>query len=53
MLHGFGGTARHWDRVAALLDRERDIQAALSMTADHAEGKAAFMAKRTPRFTGR
>lgn len=37
----------------ALLDRERDIQAALFMTADHAEGKAAFMAKRASRFTGR
>jgi enoyl-CoA hydratase/carnithine racemase len=37
----------------ALLDRERDMQAALFMSADHAEGKAAFMAKRTPDFTGR
>ena len=23
MLHGFGGTARHWDRVVAFADRER------------------------------
>ena len=37
----------------AALDWERDTQAALFLTADHAEGKAAFLAKRTPRFTGR
>jgi 2-succinyl-6-hydroxy-2,4-cyclohexadiene-1-carboxylate synthase len=32
MLHGFGGTARHWDRVAALLDRERYSPLALELT---------------------
>lgn len=37
----------------ALLDRERDIQATLLMSADHQEGKAAFAAKRAPRFVGR
>jgi 2-succinyl-6-hydroxy-2,4-cyclohexadiene-1-carboxylate synthase len=31
MLHGFGGTARHWDRVAALLDRERYSPLALEL----------------------
>ncbi len=34
------------------LDWERDAQAALFLTQDHAEGKAAFLAKRDPRFTG-
>ncbi len=37
----------------AALDWERDTQAALFLTADHAEGKAAFLGKREPRFTGR
>lgn len=37
----------------AALDWERDTQAALFVTADHAEGKAAFLEKRAPRFTGR
>ncbi len=37
----------------AALDWERDTQAALFGTADHAEGKAAFLEKRAPRFTGR
>jgi enoyl-CoA hydratase/carnithine racemase len=37
----------------ALLDRERDAQAALFLTADHAEGKAAFAQKRPPRFVAR
>jgi enoyl-CoA hydratase/carnithine racemase len=37
----------------ALLDRERELQATLFLTADHAEGKAAFAAKRPPRFEGR
>ena len=32
---------------------ERDTQAALFTTADHAEGKAAFLDKRKPVFTGR
>lgn len=37
----------------AALEWERDTQSALFLTADHAEGKAAFLEKRTPRFTGR
>jgi 2-(1,2-epoxy-1,2-dihydrophenyl)acetyl-CoA isomerase len=37
----------------ALLDREREQQAMLLLTEDHAEGKAAFAAKRAPRFAGR
>lgn len=36
----------------AALERERHAQAALFLTADHAEGKAAFLAKRPPAFTG-
>lgn len=36
----------------AALDWEREAQSALFLTADHAEGKAAFLAKRPPRFTG-
>ena len=36
----------------ALLDWERDVQSALFLTADHAEGKAAFLAKRPPVFEG-
>jgi enoyl-CoA hydratase/carnithine racemase len=36
----------------AALDWERDIQASLFLTADHAEGKAAFLEKRSPVFTG-
>ena len=36
----------------AALEWERDTQAALFMTADHAEGKAAFMEKRAARFSG-
>jgi 2-(1,2-epoxy-1,2-dihydrophenyl)acetyl-CoA isomerase len=34
------------------LEWERNTQSALFLTADHAEGKAAFLAKRSPRFTG-
>lgn len=34
------------------LDWERDTQSALFLTADHAEGKAAFLGKRAPSFTG-
>ena len=37
----------------AALDLERELQSALFLTADHAEGKAAFLAKRSPRFAGR
>jgi 2-succinyl-6-hydroxy-2,4-cyclohexadiene-1-carboxylate synthase len=32
MLHGFGGTERHWDRVVALTDRERYSPLALELT---------------------
>jgi len=34
------------------LEWERTAQAALFTTADHAEGKAAFAAKRQPAFKG-
>ena len=37
----------------ATLDWEREVQSALFLSADHAEGKAAFLAKRAPRFAGR
>ena len=36
----------------AALDWERDTQSALFQTADHAEGKAAFLGKRPPAFNG-
>lgn len=36
----------------AALEWERDTQSALFLTADHAEGKAAFLEKRTPGFRG-
>jgi 2-(1,2-epoxy-1,2-dihydrophenyl)acetyl-CoA isomerase len=43
-----------WSRpLAAQLDVERDFQAELGRSADYAEGVAAFVAKRAPRFTGR
>lgn len=37
----------------ALLDREGFTQRRTASTADHREGVAAFLAKRTPRFTGK
>ncbi len=37
----------------AALDWEREVQASLFLTADHAEGRTAFLEKRTPTFTGR
>ena len=36
----------------AALEWEREAQSALFQTVDHAEGKAAFLAKRAPRFSG-
>ena len=36
----------------AALDWEREAQSGLFLTADHAEGKAAFLQKRPPRFSG-
>lgn len=38
--------------LADALALERDYQSALFTTADHAEGKAAFLGKRKPAFTG-
>lgn len=37
----------------AALDWEREVQAGLFLSADHAEGKAAFFEKRKPQFEGR
>lgn len=36
----------------AALDWEREAQSTLFLSADHAEGKAAFLGKRAPRFSG-
>ena len=37
----------------AALDWEREVQSALFQTADHAEGRMAFLEKRKPDFKGR
>ncbi len=39
--------------LAEALDWERNAQAAMFLTADHAEGRDAFLAKRAPKFIGR
>lgn len=41
------------DGLDAALDWEREVQSSLFLTADHAEGRAAFLAKRAPIFAGR
>jgi 2-(1,2-epoxy-1,2-dihydrophenyl)acetyl-CoA isomerase len=43
-----------WDRsLEAQLDMERDCQRELGLSADYAEGVAAFVEKRKPTFSGR
>ena len=39
--------------LGTLLDAERDVQSTLYHSADHAEGKTAFLEKRKPSFTGK
>jgi enoyl-CoA hydratase/carnithine racemase len=39
--------------LADALDWERNAQAAMFLTADHGEGRDAFLARRKPNFTGR
>ena len=46
--------AASWQHsLAEQLDIERDAQRELGRSGDYAEGVAAFIEKRTPRFTGR
>ena len=42
-----------WRGLDEALDWEREAQAALMTTEDHAEGRNAFLEKRAPRFAGR
>lgn len=44
--------ARHHGDLEAVLRAERDAQAALFATDDHAEARTAFLEKRPPAFTG-